>query len=55
VIVAAAGFATLGLLGLAIVAVPIVVLMTRRAALRVAAQPGGRTLIPAEIDVVGEA
>jgi MFS family permease len=55
VIVAAAGYATLGLLGLAIVAVPIVVFTTRRAAIRVAARPMSRTLIPDGIDVVGEA
>lgn len=55
VVMATAGYASLGLLGLAFVAVPVVLIATRRAALKAASQPGGRTMIPAEIDVVGEA
>ena len=55
VVVALAGYASLGLLGLAFVAVPIVMIAARHAAIRAASQPSGRTLIPAEIDVVGEA
>lgn len=55
VVVAAAGYATLGLLGLAIVALPMVLLAARRGTFGVATASGGRTMIPAEIDVAGEA
>ena len=54
VIVAAAGYATLGLLGLAVVALPIVGLAAGRNAIRPVG-PVPRTLTPAEIDIAGEA
>ena len=55
VVVAVASYATLGLLGLAIVAVPVFVLATRRPALALAVpRPSTPTTIPAELDVTGE-
>lgn len=54
VVVATAGYATLGMLGMALVALPVLVLLTRRS--RLAAGPGslGPTLVPPELDVAGE-
>jgi MFS family permease len=55
VIVAVASYATLGLLGLAIIAIPIVVVVSRRAAVELAVgRPSTPTTIPAELDVTGE-
>jgi len=55
VIVAVASYATLGLLGMAIIAIPIVVVVSRRAAVELAVgRPSTPTTIPAELDVTGE-
>lgn len=58
VVVAAAGFATLGILGVAIVAIPVAVLISRRTHLRQLGTESpkrpGTTPVPDELDVVGE-
>ena len=54
VVVATAGYATLGLLGVALVALPVLVLATRRDRFPAAAPSTAPTPIPAEIDVAGE-
>jgi MFS family permease len=55
VIVAVASYATLGLLGLAIIAISIVVVVSRRSAVELAVgRPSTPTTIPAELDVTGE-
>jgi MFS family permease len=54
VVVATAGYATLGMLGVALVALPVLVLITRRSRLGDGTRPLGPTAIPNELDVAGE-
>jgi MFS family permease len=54
VVVATAGYATLGMLGVALVALPVLVLVSRRSRLTAGAASGERTPVPAELDVAGE-
>jgi len=54
VVVAAAGYATLGLLGVALVALPVLVLATRRSRFPATAPALVPTPVPAELDVAGE-
>lgn len=54
VVVAAAGYATLGLLGVALVALPVLVLATRRSRFPAAARSLVATPVPTELDVAGE-
>jgi MFS family permease len=54
VVVATAGYATLGMLGVALVALPVLVLVTRRSRLARSIHTLGRTPIPGELDVAGE-
>ncbi|HSO29994.1 MAG TPA: MFS transporter, partial [Candidatus Sulfomarinibacteraceae bacterium] len=54
VVVATAGYATLGVLGVALVALPVLVLVTRRSRLADAVLRLGPTPIPNELDIAGE-
>jgi MFS family permease len=54
VVVATAGYATLGMLGVALVALPVLVLVSRRSRLAGGTRPTGPSPIPSELDVAGE-
>jgi MFS family permease len=54
VVVATAGYATLGMLGVVLVALPVLVLGTRRSRFPGTLPTSGPTVIPAEMDVAGD-